>query len=81
MKKIRNKQERKEFLREQDGWTEFELEDVKMFGKIIRMTKCVKCGSTMSLRKLHTYLSPLHCIGCGRTTLEQDRNTIYKLEE
>jgi hypothetical protein len=71
--KIRTEEERKKFFKEQDGWTEFQFETVELFGRNILMSKCVKCGEVRSLAELFTYLSPLHCVGCGRTTLEQDR--------
>lgn len=72
--KIRTEEERQQFLKDQDGLTEFFFEDVKMFGKTFRMTKCAKCGNILSLTQLLRYIEPIHCIGCGRIIMEQDKD-------
>ena len=77
LKKIRNESERQQFLKEQDGWTEFKIETVTMFGFPVVMSECVKCGNIVPLYNLFRCLLPLHCTCCGRTTLEQDR-AMYK---
>ena len=77
--KTRSKEEIKQFLKEQDGWTTFETEECKLFGTKHLMSKCTKCGYVERLDRLFTYLSPLHCIGCGRTTLEQERVDLESL--
>ena len=69
----RTEEQRKQFLKEQDGWTDFSFEEVMMFGKKVMMTKCNKCSHLEPLAELLTYLAPVHCVGCGRTTMVQDR--------
>ena len=70
--KVRSEEERTQFLKEQDGWTEFKLESVTIFGRETNMTKCTKCGTVATLHETKNKLLPLHCIGCGRTILKQD---------
>jgi len=71
--KTRTEEERQAFFKKYDGWTEFKIESVVMFGETYIMSQCVKCKHIESLYELHQKLFPLHCNGCGRTTLEQDR--------
>lgn len=70
--KIRTEEERKQFLKEQDGWTEFKLDTAKLFGRETKFVMCTKCYSVNTLQYVKTRLTPLHCTGCGRAILKQD---------